>query len=186
MNCHDNEAFLLLHLILQDDRFCSPIIFPKFEVPPKQVIEQSDAESKNTSGFKSTFRRDQIKDTDRRQEWLAQVISLESSLRSLLRLPYHRFWATVNHNICVQVALESYLRNGPRFFDVCNASHQRGYSIVNDAVIATQLSAVHTLVLMTFLRITRLKENEVQKYTFVSNLKQFYFNTNINSSLLFR
>jgi hypothetical protein len=119
----------------QNTRFCPTIIFKKYEAP--KIVPHNER-----------VQRDEI------SKWLSVTSQFESSLQTFLLLPYHKFWVIVHSEISVQVALDSYLRNGPRFHDV-------------DAITALQTDQmkhlannVHSLLLKILIRMTTDRETD--------------------------
>ncbi|XP_042865196.1 activating signal cointegrator 1 complex subunit 2-like [Penaeus japonicus] len=85
-----------------------------------------------------------------RESWLEQMEFLEQDLQNLLNLPHHRFWSYVVFDPAIHECLETYITNGPRWYDE---------GTVND-YSQPIVESIHKLVFLIYVRMATFKESK--------------------------
>nr|XP_039271250.1 activating signal cointegrator 1 complex subunit 2-like [Styela clava] len=110
-----------------DPKFCQDVLFPQYLPAPKIQPEMDPCVWQN---------------------WIESLSAIETNLSWLLKLPHAKFWCQAVNNASLQVFLDSYLKQTPRFQT----------SSWPDEVLEKH-NAVHRLVFMTYLRMATNKES---------------------------
>ncbi|KAH7645702.1 activating signal cointegrator 1 complex subunit 2 [Dermatophagoides farinae] len=85
-------------------------------------------------------------------KWIHDCKMFESSLNSIVHLPYFRFWSVIVYNPDVHTALESYLNYVTRPYRI--------HPIIKHETIGPVSSSIHSLVFRIYIRILLHKESE--------------------------
>lgn len=85
------------------------------------------------------------------EAWLEQMEFLEHDLQHLLNLEHHKFWSQVVYDESVHLCLESYITNGPRWYD----------DQALDSASKTVIENIHNMIFLVYVRMATYKESKL-------------------------